>query len=245
MLLKILKKVAEQCHEIKLERSAHITGLVTGGFDQLQRSLGENKVSLSIVEAKLTVRGTTEDLAVAKAVVSDLASSAPSAPSEPASTQLCPFCKRVPVSPVKLTCRHAYCQACLQFALASTALKRDAIPRSPFFACVAPLRSRGKPQGGTASDDSDNVVTRCNAPLSYFVVRDNLPFSHDSHYLKAVFATSVRASQGRFFFCPTPDCSAVYRSGDEGIVIRCQGCSSDVCPKCSKRAHDGSLCLVE
>lgn len=65
-LLRILKKVAEQCHEIFLDRKTHIGGLVAGAFVKLQTTLGENKVSLSLVDAKLTIRGSAEDLEIAK-----------------------------------------------------------------------------------------------------------------------------------------------------------------------------------
>jgi RNA recognition motif-containing protein len=239
-LLKILKKVSEQCHEIELDRAAQIATLVEGGLVRLQGSLGGNKISLNIVDARLTVRGTAEDLETAKGIVSELATSPSSSPSGLAvGSNLCPLCERVPVSPVRLTCRHAYCQACLQFALASTA-KRDFNTLSPFFACIAPLRSSPKSQAG----GPDAVVQRCNAPLSYVVVRDNLTTSQENLYLNAVFTASVRTSAGRFFFCPTPNCSVVHRAGEEGIVVRCPECSSDVCPKCSRRIHDGSLCEV-
>ncbi|KAJ2932619.1 hypothetical protein H1R20_g4469, partial [Candolleomyces eurysporus] len=220
-ILRILNLVKEQCREITLERPK-ISSLIGNGLETLRNSIGANKVSLDILGGRLIVRGTAEDYNKANLAVSVLASSTPPGTTGTRST-LCPLCERAPVAPVKLTCRHAYCKACLQFALSSTA-QRDCA----FFRCI--FDGRGD---GTAV---------CDAPLSYVVVRDNLTSVEEVEYMKVVFMAHVRGSNGLFFFCPTPDCVAVYRSGEEGIIIRCAMCDADLCPRCCSRVHDGSLC---
>jgi hypothetical protein len=220
-VMKILKMVKKQCHEITLERPK-ISSLIKNGLATLRNSIGANKVSLDILGGRLIVRGTAEEYDKANIAVSALASSTPPETTGARST-LCAFCERVPVSPVKLTCRHAYCEACLQFALSSTA-QRDCA----FFRCIFGGRSDG--------------TGVCGAPLSYVVVRDHLTSTEEVEYMKAVFVAHVRGSNGLFFFCPTPDCTAVYRSGEEGVIVRCVVCAANLCPRCCSRAHDGSLC---
>ncbi|KAF5336165.1 hypothetical protein D9611_006332 [Ephemerocybe angulata] len=230
-VLKLLQKVEKLHHEIPLERS-QVGALVHGRFASLRDSLGENKVSLDIVDARLVVRGSAEDLEKAKLVVSDLDSSPslssesmgtrslnPTSSSSSSTSPLCPFCERVPVSPIKLTCRHAYCEACLQFALRSTAKREFS---AAFFRCISTLNSRRRKGDDSAADDAqgNEVAQLCSAPLSYVVVRDSLPTAVEVEYLKAAFLAYIQGSGGQFFFCPTPDCQAIYRSGEEGIVIR-------------------------
>jgi len=270
ILLKTLKRVRAQCNEVEVHRSK-VPALIEGGLTKVQDSLvnGVNKVTFDIVRAKLIVRGEHTDLEKAKEVLSTLGSqplsdgsrqstslSANTSSSRSASTARCPLCERIPVSPVKLGCRHVYCKACFKFGLDATA-KRENV--SPLFRCVFKKPHHASAEPSEASPETSAEETVCGEPIPYIIVRDHLTLSTEMNYLKAAFLHKIQnnsphssptplsssdssTTTHKFFFCPTPECPAVYRAGEEGIVVRCAGCSSDLCPKCCSRMHDGSLC---
>ncbi|KAJ2914662.1 hypothetical protein MD484_g5752, partial [Candolleomyces efflorescens] len=59
-VMKILKMVKGQCHEITLQRPK-ISSLIGNGLETLRNSIGANKVSLDILGGRLIVRGTAEE----------------------------------------------------------------------------------------------------------------------------------------------------------------------------------------
>jgi len=50
------------------------------------------------------------------------------------------------------------------------------------------------------------------------------------------------ARQRSFFFCPTLDCQLAYRTGVEGLNLKCFKCLSEICCYCHTRAHVGIAC---
>ena len=216
LVMRMLQKVHKLRHDIQLPRTK-LRGLVNGGLTALQDDLGVNKVSLDVVNAKLIVRGNPDDNSKVETYIASLDSF-----SVPETTEaLCGICHHLPVEPILLTCRHAYCTLCLQMALRCS-------PCAPF-QCIF----RDTLEGG--------LTTQCPANVPYVVIRDIIP-NEEKKLLHESFFSYVRSKSGEFFFCPTLDCQSAYRTGAEGLTLRCFKCLSEICCYCRTFAHVGTTC---
>ena len=215
LVMRMLQKVRKLRHEIQLPRTK-LRGLVNGGFTALQDDLGVNKVLLDVANAKLIVRGTSDDFKVEDYIGSlDLGST-------PETTKaLCSICQHLPVDPILLTCRHAYCTLCLQMALRYS-------PSAPF-QCIS------------RDTSEDGPTAQCTANVPYVVIRDILQ-NEEKKFLHESFLSHVRSASSEFFFCPTLDCQSAYRTGVEGLTLKCFKCVSEICSFCHTRAHVGIAC---
>ena len=216
LVMRMLQKVHKLQHEIPLPRTK-IRGLVNGGLTALQDDLGVNKVLLDVANAKLIVRGTPDD----DSKVEDYIGSLDSFSATQTTEALCEICHHLPVDPILLTCRHAYCTLCLQMALRCS-------PSAPF-QCIF----RDTSEGG--------LTTQCPANVPYVVIRDIIP-NEEKKFLHESFLSHVRSNSEEFFFCPTLDCPTAYRTGVEGLTLKCFKCLSETCCYCHTRAHVGIAC---
>jgi len=217
LVMRMLQKVHKLQHEIQLPRTK-LHGLVNGGLKTLQDDFGVNKVSLDVASAKLIVRGSPSD----ESKVEDSIGSLDSISIPETTEALCQICHHLPVDPIFLTCRHAYCTLCLQMALRYS-------PSAPF-QCIS------------RDTLEDGLPIQCPANVPYIVIRDVLPTVEEKKFLHASFLSHVRSKSEEFFFCPTLDCQSVYRTGVEGLTLRCSICVSEMCSFCQTRAHAGSAC---
>lgn len=216
LVMRMLQKVHKLRHEIQLPRTK-LRGLIDGGLAALQDDLGVNKVLLDVANAKLIVRGTPDDDSKVEDYVGSLDSF-----SAPETTEaLCEICHHLPVDPILLTCRHAYCTSCLQMALRFS-------PSAPF-QCI----SRDTSEGG--------LTAQCPANVPYVVIHDIIP-NEEKKFLHESFLSHVRSKSEEFFFCPTLDCQSAYRTGVEGLTLKCFKCVSEICCYCHTRAHVGVTC---
>jgi hypothetical protein len=226
---RLLKKVRAQRCVVHLDRfSMH--GLLTGGYQALQEDLGLNKVTLDVVALELIVRG---DSGVVSQVQLTLDAH------DPASASLydtslpdlegglsCPICYRKPINPIKLFCRHAYCQTCLQYVLQASNGPKFTPPR-----CIA-MTVDGETEG----------CRQCTENIPYIVVRNLLRTDEEEQLLKASLLHHVRNHPDEYFFCPTPNCETVYGRGRDGVVYRCPLCSTQICSSCHLQHHEGLSC---
>lgn len=217
LVMRMLQKVNKLQHEIQLPRTK-LRDLVSGGLKALQDNLGVNKVSLDVVNAKLIARGSSGD----NLKMEDYVRSLDSLFTPETTEALCQICHHLPVDPILLTCRHAYCTPCLQMALQYS-------PSAPF-QCIS------------QNTLEDGLTTQCPANVPYVVIRDILPTAEEKRFLQASFLSYVRSQSEEFFFCPTLDCQSAYRTGSEGLVLKCSICVSEMCSFCQTRAHVGSAC---
>jgi len=212
----MLQKVHKLRHEIQLPRTK-LHDLVNGGLKALQDDLGVNKLLLDVANAKLIVRGSVGD----DSKVEDYIGSLEPSPMPETAEALCEICHHLPVDPILLTCRHAYCTVCLQIALRYS-------PNAPF-QCIS------------RDTLEDGLTTQCPANVPYVVIRDILP-NEEKNFLRASFLSHVRSNSEEFFFCPTLDCQSAYRTGGEGLNLKCFICVSEMCSFCQTRAHVGIAC---
>lgn len=197
-----------------------LSHLLNGGFKALKDDLGANKVTLDVVQLQLVVRGDDKDIEKARAVVQAIVPVAVDSLVD----GFCEICLQEPVSPLKLSCRHAYCKACLQHALSFSIYSQTGK-----FACIS------------RCTDDEGISVQCGMYVPYVVIRDILPLADEPAILQSSLLSYIRTSPA-FFFCPTLDCPAVYRAGDGGFLMKCSVCLSDICCSCCSRAHDGSTC---
>ncbi|KAH0582905.1 hypothetical protein H2248_010806 [Termitomyces sp. 'cryptogamus'] len=218
-MLKLLKLVRAQRHVIPLDlRSIRI--LVDGGYMQLQEKLrGAHKVTLDLAVPELVVRGDVE-FGEATAILAAAASENSSTADVDDMEDCCFVCKRRPQEPVKLSCTHVYCMACLQYVLLASAGAHFAPPR-----CLA----------------------GCEEYIPYITVRDVLPMAAEAALLENAFLAYVRANE-EYFFCPLPHCKTVFRRLAEGrvgsVCYTCVSCMRKVCAMCGEEYHEGIDCTA-
>ncbi|KIM44927.1 hypothetical protein M413DRAFT_366525 [Hebeloma cylindrosporum] len=216
-LVKLIAKVRTQRHEIDLRRPM-FRPIVDDGCRSLQIDIGINKVSIDVVHAKLIVRGSSEDVEKAHSAISAFAIDSEAVRGGVGGCQICHY---APIDSVRLSCRHAYCKACQHFAIKQ--------PSQVPFCCIS---ERTFPDG---------YVTRCETPLGYGLIQHYFP-SETERLLRVSFLHYIRSGREDLFFCPTLECQAVHRAGDESVNINCSVCVSEVCTFCKSHAHVGLSC---
>ncbi|KAF9054377.1 hypothetical protein BJ165DRAFT_710081 [Panaeolus papilionaceus] len=130
----------------------------------------------------------------------------------------CQVCGVVPEQPIQLSCRHSYCRNCLIFIIRNTT--------------QTPILCLGK----------DEYSTRCFSFVPFIMIRELIP-SDEKAFLRSCLASYVGRSSD-FFFCPTLDCEAIYRTGEPGLMIKCSRCRCDLCPSCRTWSHVGLDCAA-
>jgi hypothetical protein len=228
IVLRLLKKVRAQRCVIPLDRFS-LHGLLAGGYQALQEDVGLNKVTLDAVASELIVRGDSD---VVRQVGFALNTHAPTSPNDSSGPDLleegmsCPVCYQKPTNSIKLSCRHVYCQTCLQHVLQTSNGLRFTPPR-----CVA---------AGAGEENEEGQ--QCTENIPYTIVRDLLRVDEEEQLLKASFLYHVRNHPNEYFFCPTFNCETVYGHGREGVVYQCPSCSTQICSSCRLHHHEGLTC---
>jgi hypothetical protein len=218
-LMRVIEKVHAQRHEIDLPRPK-LRLIVDDGFKSLQNDIGINKVSIDLVHSKLIVMGSSEDVRRAHDAIAAFAIDPQAVRGSLGGCQIC-HCD--PIESVTLSCSHAYCKACLHFAIKQ--------PSQVPFCCIS---ERTFPDG---------YVTRCEMPLGYRLIQHHFP-SEKEDLLRASFLHHIRSCREDLFFCPSLNCQAVLRAGDESVNVKCSLCVSEVCTFCKSHAHIGLSCAA-
>ncbi|CAA7265107.1 unnamed protein product [Cyclocybe aegerita] len=218
LMFKLLSKVHAQQHELDVPRpQLHL--LLNGLFDSLQTEMGSPKLDLDVISSKVIVRGTQEDISKVKAAVDSLDDT----PVQQFRRGHCQICHQPPMDPVLLSCRHAYCKACMKKAVE--------------YAGHAPLQCISQ------KHNADGEVVQCAAYVPYAVIHDIFIPAEEKAFLQSSFYAYVRSRPGDLFFCPSLDCMAVYRTGEPGLNLRCSFCISEICTYCKSHAHIGLTCI--
>jgi IBR domain, a half RING-finger domain len=225
---RLLKKVRAQRCVIPLDRFS-LHGLLTGGYQALQDDVGRHKVTLDVVASELIVLGDSDVVRQVRLALDTHASTSSNDISGPDLVEggmSCPVCYRKPTNSIKLSCRHAYCQTCLQHVLQTSNGLRFTPPR-----CVAVMAGEENEEG-----------QQCTEYIPYTLVRDLLRADEEEHLLKASFLNHVHNHPDDYVLCPTPNCETVYGRGREGVVYRCPSCSTQICSSCHLQHHEGLTC---
>ncbi|KAK7033649.1 hypothetical protein VNI00_012649 [Paramarasmius palmivorus] len=199
-------------------RSLIVPGHLMGPFmgtqlGPLKRLLGSENVMLDMWNQKLTIRGSLVDFQAAQQSVKKVRM-----PHLTPGIASCPVCFGQVELPIRLSCGHTYCRACLANYLLSSKDHR-------FF----PLSCLG--------DEA-----RCSLGIPISIARDILPLGEFEAIIEAAFSVHVDAHSKEFHYCPSPDCMQVYRPAPAGTVLQCPSCLTRICPECHVEYHDGFGC---
>ena len=229
LITRHLEQVVARRHVLPLEKES-IRGLLTGGLKMLTDEIGAEKVVLDVIALTLTIRGDDEDVRKARRAVAAMDDSS-AAQLDSSLEELCPVCFCDPSDPIGLSCGHSYCSTCLKHLLRSHAQTSTFSPVK----CAVEMQ-----KDGTTSNSS------CGAYIPYPTIRDLLSPAEEAMLFEASFLSYVHARPKEFRYCPTPNCSVIYRHNDDqkdgGTVLQCPSCLSRICAHCNVEFHEGLTC---
>ena len=137
---------------------------------------------------------------------------------KPKSDLKCPICHDEIISPVQLACGHSYCIACMQHFLTTASDTK-----------IFPLSCMGN-------------NNQCQVPIAIPMLQRLLSPQKFEHLLEIAFASHIERFPKDFRYCPTPDCSQVYRCNPTSLVLHCPSCLVAICASCHTEARDGVTC---
>ncbi|KAK1499050.1 hypothetical protein CCUS01_02671 [Colletotrichum cuscutae] len=193
---------------------------IRGGFKAICEILGEEAVSLNILETpkRLEIIGPRASFDTAMDILAK-----GRLPQEHETTavaeECCPVCWTTAETPLKVKCGHVYCRDCFENFCQSTVGNGESGIR-----CLA--------------DEG-----ACNALFSLQELQDSLSSVTFEELLASAVTSHVKSRPDEFRWCPTPDCQAIYRPTLQGPpkVFSCRGCSKTICASCNVD-HRGKTC---
>ncbi|KAK1749587.1 hypothetical protein QBC47DRAFT_354803 [Echria macrotheca] len=185
-----------------------------GGFIELKKTLGR-KVAFDSISRRILVTGGEKDYQLALAIVDAKEEVGTTAAGE---AETCCICWTEAEDPLQTSCKHTYCADCFErFCFAGR------ISSSDFT-----LRCAG--DSGT-----------CSVSVTLSELQEHLPSQTLERVLKESFTVYVSRRPETFQYCPTPDCSQIYRHSDTASAFTCPKCLSVVCTGCHD-SHQGRTC---
>lgn len=163
----------------------------------------------------------------------------------------CPICEGKSREPLRTPCGHNYCKECFELQCTSATSSPGSWSR---------LLCRGSNRNGE----------ECEHTFTLDELRSMVSSTTFEALLRSAFDAYIGGNPEDFHFCPTPDCTQVYRhsgsggivnahgdgvttSGDKvttrgdeeatnGAVVTCSSCLTAICTKCHVIRHDGYTC---
>ena len=206
-------------YKMNIERRC-IGFFIQKGMGILGDMLGEDNVWLHTTSKPyfVSVRGGHD----AEHALQNLVSEALRKPLPPpvlGGSQTCPLCFEEPTQPFPLACRHIYCTGCLKHMLIS-ATDGKSIP----ICCIG---NEG----------------RCKTPIPLPVIERFISPARLTQMFENSFRVHLQLHPNEYRFCPTPDCTQIYRvSKEDSAVIQCPACLIETCSHCHKSPHRGLTC---
>jgi len=207
--------------DFQMEIEDHcIRFFIQKGIKILGDTLGEDNVWLHTTSKPyfVSVRGGHDAEHGLQKLVSE-ASKRPLRPPVLDWSQTCPLCSEEPTQPFPLACQHIYCTWCLTHMLIS-ATDGKSIP----VCCIG--------------DEG-----RCETPIPLPIIERFISPVRLTQMLENSFRVYLEQHPDEFRFCPTPDCTQIYRvSTEDSAVIQCPACLTETCSHCHKSPHRGLTC---
>lgn len=136
------------------------------------------------------------------------------------SDDCCTICWTEAKHPMRTSCDHIYCTACFQdFCFSGATGESDLCVRC----------------------EGDSSTCRLVMPLTE--LQEKLPSSVFEDLLEASFKCYVRKRPQHFNYCPTPNCSQIYRisPASDPSTFTCPSCLVAICTRC-QATHPGMTC---
>lgn len=213
---------------ILLHDAGDLPWAVGGGVAVLEAELGRRKIKFDIPSRSITVHGTDEDLAMAKQILARRQTEPlhlRSKLSHHQGTDTCPVCFCEAEEPVRTSCGHTYCGPCFVNLCEAETTKTT----GDF--CI---RCVGGQDG------------QCRRVLPLAEIQGVLLAETFEGLLEASMASYVQRRPREFRYCPTADCTQVYRVTSDAVmavptVFTCSQCLASTCTACHTD-HAGQTC---
>ncbi|KAH6915589.1 hypothetical protein BKA70DRAFT_464905 [Coprinopsis sp. MPI-PUGE-AT-0042] len=207
---------------IPLQRQS-VAFFVRSGLKTLQDALGEENVSLNLSSQPATIKIKGGDdarhhLRKLMDEAADLIQSGLAVPQRVDGGDTCPICYDEVTSPDTLSCGHSYCEGCLRHYLISAADSK-----------TFPLVCMGE-------------EATCGRPVAIPIIERYLTASRMNRLVDAAFLAYLEQNPRTFKYCPTPDCSQIYRCDNTKTSHQCPSCFFKICGRCNEEAHTGIGC---
>ncbi|EAU90699.2 RING finger protein [Coprinopsis cinerea okayama7 len=190
------------------------------GLKVLKDNIGEENATLDLATGTVKIKGGDNDRQLLRKLIREATLSGGGAQSPVSDNEkLCPICYNA-ASAQPFICGHSYCHGCLQHYLVS-ALNSDKFP----LVCMG---------------DEDT----CKTPIPIPVILRNLPRESFNRLVEVAFQSYIHQHPLEYKYCPTPDCTQIYRQQGEGTTPthQCPSCFVKICGTCNEGAHDGMNC---
>lgn len=214
-----MKTLAELDYQMTIED--HLVGyFIHRGMRILANIVGEENVCLHTASKPyfVSIRGGHD----AQHALQNLAAEARKRPLDSPIAKLmriCPLCFEGAAEPFTLACGHIYCAGCLKHLL-NSAIEGDNTPIS----CIG----------------NEGL---CKTPIPLPVIERFIPPALLTQMLENSFRVFLEQHPDEFRFCPTPDCTQIYRvSGENSVVFQCPACLTETCSHCHQSPHSGLTC---
>ncbi|KAH6874328.1 hypothetical protein BKA70DRAFT_1412909 [Coprinopsis sp. MPI-PUGE-AT-0042] len=207
---------------IPLQRQS-VAFFVRLGLKSLQDAIGEENVSLNLSSQPATIKIKGGDdarhhLRKLMDEATELIQSGLTIPQRTAGGGTCPICYDEVSSPDTLSCGHSYCEGCLRHYLISAADSK-----------TFPLVCMGE-------------EATCGRPVAIPIIQRYLTASRMNRLVDAAFLAYLEQNPRTFKYCPTPDCSQIYRCDNTKDFHQCPSCFFKICGRCNEEAHNGIGC---
>lgn len=207
-------------HLIRLDQESELRWAVGGGFEEIQSQLGEDKVVFDESSRSILIQGSENDFAEAKFIMANRQGGPSRDPLK--QKQYCQICLWEAEEPVMTSCNHAYCGRCFIEMC-------EAIAKNASEVCIVCEGDAGK----------------CRGVLELSEICSLLPSKTFDNILEKSFTSFVQSHQQQFRYCPTPDCTQVYRAAPETEeqppTFTCNRCLGFICTACHA-AHPSLTC---
>lgn len=225
-LYNLAQEAASSVFEIELD-AAKLSWAFRGGFRAITAAIGADKATLDIVSnpRRILVAGSEADFDLVQGMLQGRI--APSkGPPEAASSEDCAICWTEAEDAVYTACKHCYCSGCFEDLCVAGTSALDANPR---------IQCQG--DGG-----------KCGKQVCLAELQDHLSSAALEDVLEAAFASYLARHPDELRYCPTPDCTQVYRTTQSDktgeTLFTCPACLVSVCTKCHV-PHSGLTCAEQ
>lgn len=127
----------------------------------------------------------------------------------------CTLCSEEPDQPLRMSCGHIYCKECFEHQCNSAF---SATSTWTLIDCIG--------------NDHE-----CEHIFTLTELRSMLSSDTFERLLRSAFDAYIGANCKDLRYCPTPDCTQVYRPTTTGDVVTCSRCLAPICTTCHTPSH--------
>ncbi|CAG9998493.1 unnamed protein product [Clonostachys byssicola] len=217
---RLIKEMISAHRVIPLSQEHEFRWAVDGGFKALESRIGSDKASFDRKSRCIIIQGSESDFARAKSIVASKQKKFSMKPRE--GEKDCPICLCEADEPIHTSCNHTYCGLCFIDMC-------EAQASAPSLFCITCTGNSGQ----------------CGHIFELAEIRNFLLSETFEDVLEASFRSFVQRRPDQLRYCPTPDCSQVYRVAPETkkqpTTFTCDKCLASICAACHT-SHPGVTC---